>query len=137
MARTYMLEIITPERQFFKGDVTGVVIDTPDGKRGVLANHTPMVISLQVGQIDIQSEEEWKTCFCSEGFMEITPDKMIIMAQVVEWPEEIDIRRAEEAKRRAEERLRQRQSLHEYHATMSSLARAMARLRIKRSMNID
>ncbi len=137
MARPYQLEIFTPERQFFKGEVEAVVIDTPDGKRGVLAKHTPMVIAVDVGEIDIKVDGQWKQCFSSEGFMEILPDKVLIMAQVVEWPEEIDTRRAQEAKDRAEERLRQKQSLHEYHATMSSLARAMARLRIKRSMNID
>ena len=137
MAKPYPLEIITPERQFYKGDVEAVVIDTPDGKRGVLANHTPMIIALNVGEVDIKTDGKWKQCFSSEGFMEILPDKVLIMAQVVEWPEEIDARRAQEAKDRAEERLRQKQSLREYHATMSSLARAMARLRIKSSMNID
>ncbi len=96
-----------------------------------------MVIGVDVGEIDLMVDGEFKKCFSSEGFLEIAPDKMVLMAQVVEWPEEIDIRRAEEAKRRAEEKLRQRQSLQEYHATMSSLARAMARLRIKSSMNID
>jgi F-type H+-transporting ATPase subunit epsilon len=60
-----------------------------------------------------------------------------MMAQTVEWPEEIDARRAAEAEKRAQERLRQKQSLNEYHSTMSSLARAMARLRIKRNINMD
>lgn len=137
MSKLYHLEIITPERQFFNDKVESVVFDTPEGKRGVMADHTPMVIALTVGEIDIKHDDQWKKCFTSEGFIEIRPDKTLILAQTVEWPEEIDIRRAEEAKRRAEERLRQRQSLQEYHSTMSSLARAMARLRIKRSMNID
>lgn len=134
---SFYLEILTPERKFYSGEAEQIVINTPDGKRGVLNNHTPMIIAVSVGEIDIMVDGKTKTCFSSEGFFEVRPDKMILMAQVVEWPEEIDERRAKEAKRRSEEKLRQKQSLHEYHATMSSLARAMARLRIKRSMNID
>lgn len=137
MSKSYQLEIITPERQLFSDMVESTIFSTPTGQRGVLANHTPMVIAISVGEINIKVADGWKKCFSSDGFIEIRPDKCIIMAEVVEWPEEIDIRRAAEAKARAEERLRQRQSLQEYHSTMSSLARAMARLRIKRSMNID
>ena len=133
----FHLEILTPERQFFSGEVEELIVETPDGKRGVLPSHTPMIIAISVGDIRIKTKDESKTCFSAEGFMEIRPDKVVLLAQVVEWPEEIDIRRAQEAKRRSEEKLRQKQSLHEYHATMSSLARAMARLKIKRSMNID
>ncbi len=133
----FHLEILTPERQFFSGEVEELIVDTPDGQRGVLPSHTPMIIAIAVGEIRIKTDGKFKSCFSAEGFMEIRPDKVVLMAQVVEWPEEIDVRRAQEAKRRSEEKLRQRQSLQEYHATMSSLARAMARLKIKRSMNID
>ena len=133
----FHLEILTPERKFFEGEVEELILETPDGQRGVLPNHTPMIINVAVGEIKIKQNGEFKTCFSAEGFLEIRPDKMILMAQVVEWPEEIDVRRAQEAKRRAEEKMRQKQSLQEYHTTMSSLARAMARLKIKRSMNID
>lgn len=134
---SFYFEVLTPERKFFSGEVEQIIVDTPEGKRGVLEHHTPMIMTIAVGDIQIEINGEFKTCFTSEGFLEIRPDKTILMAQVVEWPEEIDIRRAQEAKKRSEEKLRQRQSLHEYHATMSSLARAMARLRIKQSMNID
>lgn len=137
MPKAFKLDIVTPERQFFSGEVDGVVLDTPDGKRGILANHTPMIIALSIGELDLKIEGKWKKAFTSEGFIEIRPDEMIIMAQTVEWPEEIDARRAGEAEKRAKERLRQKQSLNEYHTTMSSLARAMARLRIKRNINID
>jgi F-type H+-transporting ATPase subunit epsilon len=137
MSAKINLDIITPERQFFKGEVDSLVIDTPDGKRGILANHTPMIIAISIGELDIKIEDKWKKAFTSEGFIEITPVGMVIMAQTVEWPEEIDQRRAQEAEKRAMERLRQKQSLNEYHTTMSSLARAMARLRIKRNINMD
>lgn len=131
------LDILTPERQFFNGEVESIVLDTPDGKRGILAGHTPMIVAISIGELDLKIDGKWKKAFTSEGFIEITPDSMVIMAQTVEWPDEIDKRRAEEAEKRAKERLRQKQSLNEYHTTMSSLARAMARLRIKRNINMD
>lgn len=135
--KDFHLEILTPERQFFDGGAQQLIVETPDGKRGILPGHTPMVFSVAVGEVNIMIDGKFKTCFSAEGFLEIRPDKVVLMSQVVEWPEEIDVRRAQEAKRRAEEQMRQRQSLQEYHSTMSSLARAMARLKIKRSMNID
>jgi len=135
--KAFHLEIITPERIFFSGEAEELIISTPDGQRGVLPSHTPMIIAVDVGEIRIKQNDKFKSCFSAEGFLEIRPDKVVLVAQVVEWPEEIDIRRAQEAKRRGEEQLRQKQSLQEYHTTMSSLARAMARLKIKQSMNID
>ena len=137
MSSDFKLDIITPERQFFSSNVQSIVLDTPDGKRGVLAGHAPMIIALSIGELNMMENGKWKTAYTSEGFIEITPGGMIIMAQTVEWPEEIDARRAQEAEKRAKERLRQKQSLNEYHTTMSSLARAMARLRVKKNINID
>lgn len=137
MPKSIKLDIITPERQFFSGEVESIVLDTPEGKRGILASHTPMIIRIAIGELDLKIDGKWEKAFTSEGFIEIRPNEMILMAQTVEWPDEIDARRAQEAQNRAKERLRQKQSLNEYHTTMSSLARAMARLRIKRNINID
>ena len=137
MATPYKIDIITPERMFLSGEIESLVLDTPDGKRGIMAGHTPMIIAVAIGQIDLKMDGQWKTAFTSEGFIEVTPGGITMMAQTVEWPEEIDARRAAEAEKRAQERLRQKQSLNEYHSTMSSLARAMARLRIKRNINMD
>ena len=136
MAR-FRLEIITPERQFFDGEVESLVIDTPDGKRGIMARHLPMVVALSIGAVSFKSEGIWKTCFASEGFVEVRPDETIIYAQVMEWPDEIDEMRAEEARTKAEEHLRQEQSLREYTASQASLIRAMTRLRVKRSIDRD
>ena len=138
MPRPYHLEILTPERQFYVGMVTSMIIDSTDGQMGVLADHEPMMAVVSIGEIRLKFEDgTWKNCFASEGFMEIKPDGVVLMAQVVEWPEEIDIRRVVEAKRRAERELKNKQAVQEYHTTMTSLARAMARLRVKSSMNID
>ena len=137
MATPYKIDIITPERMFYSGEIESLVLDTPDGKRGIMAGHTPMIVAVAIGEIDLKIDGKWKKAFSSEGFIEVTPSGLTMMAQTVEWPEEIDARRAAEAEKRAQERLRQKQSLNEYHSTMSSLARAMARLRIKKNINMD
>lgn len=75
-------------------------------------------------------EGEWKYAAISEGFIEVMPDKAVILADSCELPEEIDIKRAEEARERAKEMLRQQQSIHEYYETQAALNRAMNRLKI-------
>ncbi|MFA5676318.1 MAG: ATP synthase F1 subunit epsilon [Christensenellales bacterium] len=138
MSAKYTLEIITPERAFFKGEVTSAIIPTADGYLSVQKMHEPMVAAITVGDIKICVNGEWKLCTTSEGFIEVRPDRSIIFSQAVEWPEEIDLRRAQEARERAEERLRQASSRREYMQNQISLARAMVRLRAgRKSRNID
>lgn len=131
----FRLEIITPEKQFYDGDCESLVIDTPNGKLGVLAHHTPMVAALAKGKIELKSGGVWRTCFCSEGFVEVRPDETIINAQIVEWPEEMEARLTEDEHNKAEEQLRQEQNLREYQESRISIARAMVKLRVKRSIN--
>ena len=138
MPAKYTLEIITPERIFFKGDVESVIIPAPDGYMSIQRMHEPMVIALKVGEMKLNIGGKWKECTTSSGFVEIRPDETIIFSQAVEWPEEIDIRRAQEAKEEAEESLRQRQSYQEYMQSQISLARAMVRLRVgRRNRNLE
>ncbi len=75
-------------------------------------------------------EGEWKYAAISEGFIEVLPDRAVILADSCELPEEIDIKRAEEARERAQEMLRQQQSIREYYETQAALNRAMNRLKI-------
>jgi len=138
LAHEFYLEIITPERKFFQGEVEMVVVPGLDGELGILRGHVPMVTALDVGMVRIKQNNEWKEAAVSEGFMEVRPDETIILAQAAEWPEEIDVNRALAAKERAEERLRQRRSMKEYVQSKTSLARALTRLRIKnRNVRID
>ncbi|MDR1589048.1 MAG: ATP synthase F1 subunit epsilon [Oscillospiraceae bacterium] len=125
---TFKLEILTPERIFFSGDVEGVTVPAPDGRLTVLARHTPLICPLAVGTIDIKHDGDWRGCVNSEGFLEVHHDGALIFVQACEWPEEIDSSRAEQARRRAEEYLRQKRSLAEYNQSKIALARAMARL---------
>lgn len=138
MPSKYTLEIITPERIFFHGEVESVIIPTPDGFMSIQKMHEPMVAAITVGTLKMQLNGKWKECTTSDGFVEVRPDETIIFSQAVEWPDEIDIRRAQEAKERAEEGLRQKKSHQEYMQNQIALARAMVRLRVgRRDRNIE
>lgn len=130
MAKTFHLEIIATDRVFFSGEVEHLVITAIDGLLGILAGHEPLVTSLPTGELKYLVDGEWKYAAISEGFIQVMPDSSIILAETCELPEEIDIKRAQEARERAEERLRQKQSIKEYYETQAALNRAMNRLKI-------
>lgn len=129
MAGTFMLEIITPNRQFYVGPAEAMVLPILDGQYGVLPGHEPVVTAIEPGELKFKVDGVWQTAAVSTGFAEIMPDYAILLVAAAEKPEEIDLRRAEEAKERAEERLRQKRSVQEYHSSEAALARAMARLK--------
>lgn len=130
MSRTFHLEIIASDRVFFEGDVEHLVITALDGLLGILPGHEPLVTSLPTGELKYMLDGQWHYAAISEGFIEVMPEFAVILADSCELPEEIDIKRAEEAKMRAEERMRQKQSIMEYYHTQTALNRAMNRLKI-------
>lgn len=130
MAKTFYLEIVAADKIFFQGDCEHLVITAIDGLLGILAGHEPLVTSLPTGELKYMVDGEWKYAAISEGFIQVMPDRAVILADSCELPEEIDIKRAEEARMRAEERLRQQQSIREYYETQAALNRAMNRLKI-------
>jgi F-type H+-transporting ATPase subunit epsilon len=133
MGKLFSLKILTPERAFFTDNVEAVTVSVYDGRLTVLADHIPLVTPLEISSISIKQENGvWRDAFNSEGFMEVRHDGVMIFVQTCEWPEEIDDRRAEEARLRAEEILRQRRSVNEYQQSKIDLARAMERLRVTR-----
>ena len=132
MEKTFQLEIITPERQFFTGPVESLVLPALDGEYGVLPGHEPVVTVIEPGELRYKAEGQWEPAAVGSGFAEIKPDYVILLVSSAEHPEEIDRKRAEAAKARAEECLRQKQSIHEYYHSKAALARAMARLKTRR-----
>jgi F-type H+-transporting ATPase subunit epsilon len=132
---SFYVEIMTPERSFFTGEIENLIVKTPEGEMGILTNHTPMVVSVSIGTIKIKQDNEWIEAVLSEGFMEIKNEKTIILVDTAEWPHEIDINRANEAKQRAEERLQRQLSYQEYLSSKSAIARAMERLKIAKKIN--
>ena len=130
MEKTFQLEIIASDRVFFQGEVEHLVITAIDGLLGIMAGHEPLVTCLPTGELKYMIGGKWHYAAISEGFIQVLPDKSVILADACELPEEIDIKRAEEARQRAEEQLRQKQSIMEYYQTQAALNRAMNRLKV-------
>lgn len=129
MAKSFHLQIIASDRVFYEGECEHLVVTALDGLLGILGGHEPLVTSLPTGELKYLVDGIWHYAAISEGFMEVMPEFAVILADSCELPEEIDIKRAEEAKRRAEEKLRQKQSIMEYYHTQTALNRAMNRLK--------
>lgn len=105
MAKLFRLEVITPMRKFFVGDVVSVVFETENGQMGVMADHIPMLVANKDCTLKIQTEKETKFAFITEGFMEITGKKVTAIIDDAEWCDEIDTQKDLESIRRAEEEL--------------------------------
>lgn len=128
---TFGLKIIASDRVFYEGRCRKLILPAPDGEMGILANHENMVIAVTVGDARMEIEEgNWVDVAVGAGFAEVVNNRITVLVDTAERPEEIDVRRAEEAKERAEEQMRQKQSIKEYYRTQASLARAMNRLKV-------
>ena len=128
---TFGLKIIASDRVFYEGRCRKLTLPAPDGEMGILANHENMVIAVTVGDARMEIEEgNWVDVAVGAGFAEVVNNRVTVLVDTAERPEEIDVRRAEEAKERAEEQMRQKQSIQEYYRTQASLARAMNRLKV-------
>lgn len=135
---TFFLRVIAADRVFFKGRCISVILPAVDGEHAVMAHHSDMMIATQTGTIRFRTEDgEWQEAVVGNGFTQVINNRVTILVDFAERPEEIDALRAKEAKERAEEQLRQKQSLQEYYHTQASLARAMARLRMTNKNNIN
>ena len=104
--KTFNLQIISPTRIFFDGDVEMVEMKTTEGEIGVLARHIPLTAILEPGVLRIRQQDGTKEAALHDGFVEIQKDKVTVLAESCEWPDEIDMERANEARERAENRIR-------------------------------
>jgi len=126
------LHITTPEREFFDGDVESVTLISTEGGLGVLADHMPTVVALNAAPLRFKAGGQWREAALSGGFAVIENERVSILSDTAEWPEEIEVNRALEAKRRAEERIRARQSEVEYIRSTIALQRALTRLAVSK-----
>lgn len=127
---TFYLRVISSNKIFFEGRVEKIVLPLEDGEKAVLAHHENMVIATSIGEIRITTSKGELVGVVGEGFVQIVNNRVVLIVDSAEKPEDIDRVRAKEAKIRAEERLRQKESLKEYKQTEASLARALTRLRV-------
>jgi F-type H+-transporting ATPase subunit epsilon len=127
---TLRLEIVTAEREVFSDDVSEVVVWGTEGQMGILPHHAPLMTMLHPGDLLVKKDNEEYYLAVSGGFLEVRPDKVVILADACERAEEIDIERAEAAKRRAEETLKAAAPQVDAAAAEAALRRSMARLKV-------
>ena len=127
----FKLDIVTAEKVVYSDDVDMVVAPGVQGQLGILPHHTPLMTTLDAGELRIKKGGEELSLAISGGFLEVRPDHVIVLADAAERADEIDVARAEAAKRRAEERLTaQHVQVADEETARAALARAMARLKV-------
>lgn len=129
-SKSFGLRIITPDRVFYEGEVDMVEFNTTEGQIGVLPGHIPLTVIVKPGIIHIYENDGEKQAALHSGFAEILPEGVTILAEIIEWPGEIDEHRAQEALRRAEERLHSRTPETDVARAETALMRAMARIQV-------
>ena len=129
-AKTFKLNILASDRPFYNGPCEMLVFPGMDGEMGVLPRHEVMVTCTSEGELRYKVDGEWYYAAVSSGIIEIMPDSVTLLADTAERPEEIDIKRAQEAEERAKEAMRQKQSIKEYYQTQAALNRAISRLKV-------
>ena len=124
MAEVFQLEIVTPEKQVVSDTAEEVQIPGKKGYLGILPGHAPLITELAVGQIVYRKGGQAHYLSVAWGFAEVLPVKVTILAEAAERPEEIDVSRAQEAKERAEERLKSQDPATDYERALYALKRA-------------
>ena len=125
---TMKVKILSPERVFYEGEATFIEFNTTAGVRGRYPKHVPTTMVIQPGKMRIVEDGEEKLAALHSGFVEILPDSITMLAESVEWPDEIDIKRAEEAKIRAERRISDDSQDHD--RAELALKRAILRIQV-------
>ena len=125
---TMKVKIMSPERVFYEGEATFIEFNTTAGVRGIYPKHVPTTMVIQPGVLKIVEAEGEKQAALHTGFVEVLQDSIIMLAESVEWPEEIDEKRAEEAKIRAERRIND--NTQDHNRAELALKRAVLRLQM-------
>ena len=124
----FTLKIITPDRTFYEDRVSMVEFNTVEGEVGIFRQHIPMTMIVAPGILTITQDNEVKEAALHAGFAEVLPEQVTILAEIIEWPTEIDVDRAQEAKERAEGRIRENAPGTDMRRAEMSLKRAVARI---------
>ena len=127
---TFKVSIITPERSFYEGEATMVEFNTACGEIGVLPKHIPLTTVIAPGICTITEPEGEKRAAVHAGLAEILPDRVTLLAEIAEWPDEIDVERAKSAEDRARERLAARDENLDVLRAELALKKALVRQNI-------
>ena len=130
---TLHFEIVTPEKVVLKQEALQVTVPTKQGEITVLPNHIPLVASLMPGVIEImKTDRSLDTMAVSGGFIEVLPDKVVILADTAERAADIDEARAEEARQRAEKLMAEKREDVDFSAVQAKIAKELARVKAVR-----
>jgi F-type H+-transporting ATPase subunit epsilon len=130
MTDTFQLEIVTPEKMVVKDVAEEMQIPGKNGYLGILPGHAPLITELAVGEISYCKSGETYYLSVAWGFAEVLPDKVTILAETAERPQDIDVKRARESKQRAEEELKTGKTEEDFTRAEDSLKRAETRLEV-------
>lgn len=131
------LKVISFEREFYFNQCQQVVFQMKDGEVAIRAHHENMVFPVDPGEIRVtKADGTVERGVLGIGFAYVMNNRITIMVDTAEHPDEIDMVRAEEAKLRAEEQLRQKQSIAEYYHSQASLAKALSRMKVRRKYKV-
>lgn len=130
MAETFQLEIVTPEKLVVSDAAEEAQIPGKKGYLGILPGHAPLITELAVGEISYRKDGVTRYLSVAWGFAEVLPDKVTILAETAERAEEIDMKRAQEQKERAEAHLRSGDPSTDYERALNALRRAEVRLQV-------
>jgi F-type H+-transporting ATPase subunit epsilon len=122
------LEIVTPEKQLFSGPVDRVTVPSTLGYLGILPGHAPLLAELGIGNISYNAGERVEVTSCCWGFVEVLPERVVVLAHTAESASEIDINRAEQARSRAEKRLASKDPGIDYARAQIAMMRAISRI---------
>ncbi len=127
----FHLKIISSRRVFYDGPCHCLIVPAPDGELAIMAQHEEMIVAIQTGEMRLQAEEngDWQVAIVGQGFCQVAHNRATLLADEVDLPEEVDVRRAREELEIAREEMRQKQSAKEYHLTQAAMARALVRLK--------
>lgn len=133
MANKIRLDIVTPERIVYSEDVNMVIARATDGDIGILPGHAPLVAGMDIWPLRILQDEGERQISVCGGFIEVRPEKVTILASCAELPDEIDVKRAEASKARAENRIKTAAPDIDMARAEAALRRALVRLRVAES----
>lgn len=128
MAEKFKLTIVTPDREFFNEEADMVEFNTTEGEIGVYAGHAPLTVIVKPGILKITQGDTVKSAALHAGFVQILPQEITILAEIIEWPGEIDEARANAARQRAEGRLAEHGSGIDVARAEAALMRSIARI---------
>ncbi len=135
MATPFQLTVITPEKTFFDGTTTQMIVRTTEGDIGILANHTSLVASLPSGPMKImQDNGEYRLAALSSGLIKVGSNSVHIFADAVEWADEIDIEWAKRSEENAKQRIAAKKSERDFNLAELKLKRALNRINVHNSL---